>query len=112
MSHSYFYDKFENIIVFVFENKIIILGEMLELGSYAEEEHQNLVDNFISYDNFDFVLLTGEEFGKISLRNSNTKYFSNNEELKNWLSENLKAKKYQFFVKGSRANKLEKLFGF
>jgi UDP-N-acetylmuramoyl-tripeptide--D-alanyl-D-alanine ligase len=47
--------------------KILILGEMLELGQYSEEEHQHLVEKLIRYERFDHVLLIGKEFFKKDL---------------------------------------------
>jgi UDP-N-acetylmuramoyl-tripeptide--D-alanyl-D-alanine ligase len=93
-----------------FTNKILILGEMLELGIYTEEEHQNLVNNFIPYENFDFVLFLGSAFRDIKLKYSNSFYFENTDELRAALLEKLSDTKYHIFVKGSRSNKLEKVF--
>ncbi len=43
--------------------KMLILGDMRELGDTSEEEHQKIVD-FIALHSFDRVLLVGEKFGK------------------------------------------------
>ena len=43
--------------------KMLILGDMRELGDTSEEEHQKMVD-FIGLQAFDRVLLVGEQFGK------------------------------------------------
>ena len=45
------------------KHKTIVLGDMFELGNYAEAEHQNVV-NIASELNFDNVFLVGENFKK------------------------------------------------
>lgn len=92
------------------ETKILVLGEMLELGDYSQEEHQKLVDA-IDLNQFECVLLVGVSFLEIELPVSEKlRHF----ETRNAAKEFLLARDYQkyyFFVKGSRGNRLEDLFG-
>ena len=46
------------------ENKVLILGDMLELGDYAAEEHR-VIAKLIQEQNINNVLLVGENFGKL-----------------------------------------------
>jgi len=92
--------------------KILILGEMLELGQYSEEEHQHLVEKLIRYERFDHVLLIGKEFLKIKLPLApQLSHFEGREAAQYWLVERLEKEKYYVYVKGSRGNRLEELFG-
>jgi UDP-N-acetylmuramoyl-tripeptide--D-alanyl-D-alanine ligase len=43
-------------------NKVVILGDMFELGNSAEKEHQYIVD--LASNNFDSIFLLGENFNK------------------------------------------------
>ena len=43
------------------ENKMLILGDMAELGDFSGEEHQNVLENLVSYG-FKKVYLSGKEF--------------------------------------------------
>ena len=43
------------------EPRGIILGDMLELGSYADEEHERII-NFVNRQKLDTVVLIGKQF--------------------------------------------------
>jgi UDP-N-acetylmuramoyl-tripeptide--D-alanyl-D-alanine ligase len=88
--------------------KIVILGGMKELGTYSKTEHLKLID-LLKKIKFEDVLLIGEEFNIID--NSDFRYFSDIQSL----IEYLKKVNYEnklILIKGSRANKLEKLIEF
>jgi UDP-N-acetylmuramoyl-tripeptide--D-alanyl-D-alanine ligase len=91
------------------EGKVLILGEMLELGDYSQNEHQKLV-NEIDLNQFEAVLLVGASFLEIELPAvKNLQHF----ETRNAVKEFILAQDYKehyFFVKGSRGNRLENLF--
>lgn len=90
------------------ESKVLILGEMLELGSFSQAEHQQLV-NSIYTDSFEAVILIGAEFDCIELpAHSNQKHFANRNEAEVYLKQQNFQDQY-FFVKGSRSNRLELL---
>ncbi len=87
-----------------FEDKIIVLGDMFELGKFAEQEHQAIVElcEKLKLEN---VFLIGEEFYKTK---NNFMCFNTTNELMVYL----KSKPIQhknIFVKGSRGMHLEAL---
>ncbi len=85
-------------------NKMLILGDMLELGEQSEQEHQNIV-NLLKDNQFNKVLLVGKEFGKI---NSTYTKFENVNELLPYLDKE-KTENYYVLIKGSRGIKLEQV---
>ncbi len=95
------------------ENKIIILGDMYELGKYSQAEHKKIL-NFakekVTKDkSIKEVLICGKYFGESYMsdyKDCNILYFSDTENVK----EYLKSKTYEnfiFLIKGSRAMKME-----
>ena len=87
-------------------HKIAILGEMLELGQYSAEEHEQVARHALGQD-FDEILLVGEGFHAIAGK-LNLKHFRDAGELKAWLS----AQHYEhahFLLKGSRGIRLERI---
>jgi UDP-N-acetylmuramoyl-tripeptide--D-alanyl-D-alanine ligase len=92
--------------------KILILGEMLELGIYTEEEHQYLLDKVIDEKRFDKILLVGKEFSKINIpQSSKIKHFESTLLAQRWWFSEVFIQGCCIYVKGSRGNKLESLFG-
>ena len=88
-------------------NKMVILGDMFELGEYSEAEHKQIVD-LLKNSNINHIILVGKEFGKhASLIKCN--HFENVSELKNWFLIS-KPENAFIYVKGSRGMKLERLF--
>ncbi len=85
------------------ERKIVILGDMLELGKYSRIEHEKIYELAKSL-NFEKIILVGQEFEEIDTPN----HFENVEQLKKWwLHEKLTD--YHVLLKGSRGIKLEKM---
>lgn len=88
--------------------KILILGDMLELGESKIREHKKILD-FIRYGNFNQVFLCGEVFFQIS--NGDYRAFRKTEELIDTLKqENLQGN--YILIKGSRGIQLEKVTDF
>jgi UDP-N-acetylmuramoyl-tripeptide--D-alanyl-D-alanine ligase len=87
------------------ENKLVILGDMLELGENAQKEHQEMIDE-ISASTID-ALLIGPIYSACKLGNG-IKAFSTTEECKNYLINN-NQKGRAILIKGSRGLKLESL---
>ena len=87
-------------------NKIVILGDMLELGTHSHREHQNMV---VLANNlgFDKVILVGKEYSKV-INCCDNLYFSNVQQLKTWF-DNQDFENTHFLIKGSRAIRLEHL---
>lgn len=88
--------------------KGVILGDMLELGSYAEEEHEKILE-FVSKQEFDTVVLIGREFKKAQEKlNLNYTWFPDSNETKNWF-EKQNFRDYTLLLKGSRGIAVEKI---
>lgn len=85
-------------------DKMLIVGDMLELGKYSKDEHQNIID-LLEKLNLKNVLLVGEHFAKT---NHKFKAFSNVNELISHLSENT-VSGHLVLIKGSRGIQLEKV---
>ena len=50
-----------------FQNKkVAILGDMLELGSFSDDEHSKIAQQAIDL-NLDQVILVGNEFAKVKM---------------------------------------------
>ncbi len=90
-------------------NKWFILGDMFELGEYAYEEHQRVV-NTLENCGAEHVVLVGKNFFDTS---SNTKYwkFTSTDEAGQFLKQQ-KLKESTVLLKGSRGMKLEDLVVF
>ena len=92
--------------------KILIIGDMLELGQYKIEEHKKIGD-LINLTNIDIVLTIGDAmFHLYKTLNKNYKYkahFFNIETLKKKFKSIVK-KNDIVFIKGSRKMKLEEVY--
>ncbi|MBN2637818.1 MAG: UDP-N-acetylmuramoyl-tripeptide--D-alanyl-D-alanine ligase [Bacteroidales bacterium] len=87
-------------------NKVIILGDMFEMGDQAKIEHQKIVD-LISSKKFKQVILIGKEFSRCKVSASDN-CFSTTEEAAYYLSCH-PIKNANILIKGSRGMKLEVL---
>lgn len=91
------------------EAKVLVLGEMLELGEYSQNEHQKLV-NEIDLKQFEAILLVGASFLDIDLPIAkNLQHFETRTAVNDFIL-NQNYKEHYFFVKGSRGNRLENIF--
>jgi UDP-N-acetylmuramoyl-tripeptide--D-alanyl-D-alanine ligase len=89
------------------EKKVVILGDMLELGDKSSEEHQKILKIVESEFNGN-VFLVGPEFNKVSAK-LDYKSFNNSDKLMEFLkSEPLKGN--TILIKGSRGMGLEKIY--
>ncbi len=95
----------ENVVAIESKSKVLILGDMLELGSLSEHEHKNILDLVVKFG-FNKVYFVGSEFYK--LRNEKYNFFKNTAELSMYLSEN-KITNSLILLKGSRGIGLEVL---
>ena len=85
-------------------NKVLIIGDMLELGSYSLDEHQSIL-NLIEKENFKNVILVGKDF---KIANKNFLSFTTSEEAREWLKNN-PILNSTILIKGSRGIMLEKI---
>jgi UDP-N-acetylmuramoyl-tripeptide--D-alanyl-D-alanine ligase len=83
------------------QNKLVILGDMLELGSESNSEHKKIVD-FCILNNLEFITV-----GKI-FKEINENGFESISELESFLLKNSPDKK-SILLKGSRGISLEKI---
>jgi UDP-N-acetylmuramoyl-tripeptide--D-alanyl-D-alanine ligase len=84
-------------------NKLAILGDMLELGSVSYDEHLKIT-SYLQTENIDAILV-GEEFSKLK---SNYPTFENTNDAITFLNKK-DFKNFTILLKGSRGIKLEKI---
>ncbi len=87
-----------------FKGDTLILGDMLELGDYAAEEHQRIID-MVAERHFRDVFLVGEEFGRT---HSPFRTFTDVEQLRLTLAQHPLSGR-TILLKGSHGMHLEKL---
>lgn len=85
------------------EHKMLLLGDMRELGTDSINEHQKIVD-YINECNFEEVMLVGDQFAATK---HSYKVYDNVDEVIKTFQEN-KPKGYTILVKGSNGTKLSK----
>lgn len=90
--------------------KMIILGDMYELGEHAEAEHARLGEIVSEYE-FDKVCFTGKLIVSALIKAPKALYFPDPFSFRNWL-EDSKLEDYLILIKGSRGMKLEGLVDF
>ncbi len=88
-------------------DKMVILGDMLELGEYSEAEHKKIVE-FISEKNFKEIFLVGKCFSEL-VTDSKIKKFENSELLFKFLNQSKILDNKTILVKGSRGIRLERI---
>ncbi len=90
-------------------NQYLILGDMLELGAFSQQEHTNIL-NLIKNYKLANVFLVGPVFSAIG---KNTEYltFLSVDELCNYLNQN-KISEGNLLIKGSRGIQLEKVLDY
>ncbi len=87
-------------------NKMVILGDMLELGTESTKEHEAIVA-LLDKKNITNVVLVGWHFTEAG-RNTSAKTFDTSEEATNYLLQQ-EIKNTTILIKGSRGIKLEKV---
>ncbi|MCF8380937.1 MAG: UDP-N-acetylmuramoyl-tripeptide--D-alanyl-D-alanine ligase [Bacteroidales bacterium] len=90
-------------------NKMVVIGDMLELGGYSKVEHKNIL-NLLKELNFNNVFLVGPEF-KFWEKEFNFIFFQNTEQLGEHFKLN-KVKDHYILIKASRGIHLERLIEF
>ena len=101
----------DNFLSLKISPKMVIIGEMKELGEYAPEEHRKLVER-LKESAIDKVILCGENFSNIgSITPNRMVVFRHTQELLNYLQSE-KFSGFHILIKGSRANQLERAIEF
>ena len=88
------------------ENKVVILGEMMELGEYTKAEHEKIHAQ-VNAMHLATKIFVGTGFSY--LKNSQSVlWFEKTEDLKSWFKQHQFEESY-ILIKGSRKNELEKI---
>ncbi|WP_185864962.1 UDP-N-acetylmuramoyl-tripeptide--D-alanyl-D-alanine ligase [Blattabacterium cuenoti] len=93
----------------IYGSKIVILGDMLELGHYSNEEHEKILI-FLNKSTINKAFLIGKNFYKTKNINSkkiSIKKFFSKEKFIYWIKKNPIEKIDYLFIKGSRKIALE-----
>lgn len=90
--------------------KMVILGEMKELGDVSEEEHRKMV-KYLEKQSFSLRYLVGVVFKDLLEEKENCRYFENVDDLIKEL-ENNPVKDYYIFIKGSHSVQLDKVISY
>ena len=95
----------ENFAKLAGQNKIVMLGAMMELGDHSSAEHLALLQLIASYS-YTKVVLVGDDF--LAHQNALPQfiYFKNTQEAKAWLAEQ-NPTHAQLLIKGSRSMQME-----
>ncbi len=108
----------DNFLNLNYPNKIIILVDMYELGKYSKKEHENILElikiSVLKSNNLKEIIIIGKYFNEAVSEKyliPQIKYFNTTEEAETFL-KNKTYNNYTFFIKGSRAVKLENLINF
>lgn len=86
-------------------NKVVLLGDMFELGAHEAEEHQHIAGLCGELTQTD-VILVGKAFDSIQAAFPNTKTFATKSEAEKYVSE-LNCLGKTVLIKGSRGMKME-----
>lgn len=92
------------------DSKILILGDMLELGDYSNQEHEKILEQ-LSIGNFKKVMLVGAQFLKLKENFLQYYFFENYSKLGECLIKH-KIVDSTILIKGSRGMQLEKVVDF
>jgi UDP-N-acetylmuramoyl-tripeptide--D-alanyl-D-alanine ligase len=92
------------------KHKMVILGDMFELGEYTIAEHEKL-GMLVNAMELDKICFTGQHTQYALSKAPKALYFPDAFSLRNWLKDS-KLEDYQILIKGSRGMKLEGLLDF
>lgn len=96
----------ENFAAIKSNRKVVIMGDMFELGDESLSEHQSIVDLATSLK-FDKILLVGENFHQTTTKNHQFKSYNL---LEAYIKKN-PLKEQSILIKGSRGMRLERILG-
>ena len=85
--------------------KVIILGDILELGQYSHKIHSKII-NQIKKIADSFIFLVGKNYASLKIKSNKIKHFETKEALISFLDD-IKFNYTLFYVKGSRGMQLE-----
>lgn len=96
----------ENFSKTEYRNKIVILGDMLELGAYSENEHLNIL-KLLEEKEFKGIYLVGPVFTKLCMKNEWI-CFQDSELARLWFDHH-KMEGATVLIKGSRGIRMEQI---
>lgn len=88
------------------ENKVMVLGDMFELGRESQQEHKIVVDSLIN-QNKSICYLIGKSFYENKISNENIHFFETFEDFSNHL-KTIHFENNSILIKGSRGMALER----
>ena len=91
-------------------NKIVVLGDMFELGEESKQEHKAIV-NLLLNQNIIACYFIGKEFFSIRMDINNFHFYETFEQFSNYL-KGIKIDKSSLLIKGSRGMALERTLDF
>ena len=92
------------------DDKLVIIGEMRELGAISNDAHREIMDLIASHK-FPKVFVVGHNFESFRNKYTFTTYFPDTEALIEYLKTHEVADSF-ILVKGSRGNKLERIIDY
>ncbi|WP_185868450.1 UDP-N-acetylmuramoyl-tripeptide--D-alanyl-D-alanine ligase [Blattabacterium cuenoti] len=92
-------------------NKAVVLGDMLELGPFSNQEHEKIVD-FIEKSHINYAFLIGKDFFKTKKTDQKIKKFINKNMFLEWIKKNPMKNIDFVLIKGSRKVSLESIISF
>lgn len=95
----------ENFSRYKADKKLVLLGDMFELGEHSEEEHKKIVE-LLKENKFEQVMLVGDQFFKSGSESFRT--FKTTNECLSFLKQN-EVSGSAILIKGSRGMKMETL---
>jgi UDP-N-acetylmuramoyl-tripeptide--D-alanyl-D-alanine ligase len=90
-----------------FENKMVVLGDMLELGDYSYKEHEKILTQLLK-GNINSIILVGSHFLDFKDLFPNYNFFMNIDDVKDYVLKN-QINHSTLLIKGSRGMQLEKI---
>ena len=92
-----------------YTNKMIIVGDMFELGKDSNKHHQEIINSLEELEKT-IIYIVGKDFCKTKHSNKIKSFYSTNELINNLSETNVKD--CSILIKGSRAMQLEKIIEF
>lgn len=91
------------------DKKIVLLGDMLELGEDSVEEHLKVIRR-LSSSSYSLVCLVGKEFGSAleKVDEAGVKWFATSSDMAEWFKDN-PVNGSVILIKGSRGTRMEKV---
>lgn len=100
----------ENFLQLDNSNKIMILGDMFELGNESKQEHKTIVSSLLNKKDV-MCYFVGKEFYANQIDESNFRFYESFESFSVYL-ENTEIKNSSILIKGSRGMALERTLNF